>query len=45
MKFGLVFVIIAILIALCQPQITFSGAVSGLQYLVFSVVAEPYFPL
>lgn len=38
MKFGLVFVIIAILIALCQPQITFSGAVSGLNIWFFQLL-------
>ena len=38
MKFGLVLSIIAILIALCQPQITFAGALSGLNIWFFQLL-------
>lgn len=38
MKFGLVLSIVAILIALCQPQITLTGAVSGLNIWFFQLL-------
>ena len=38
MKFGLVLSIIGILIALCQPKITFAGAVSGLNIWFFQLL-------
>lgn len=38
MKFGLILSIIGILIALCQPKITFAGAVSGLNIWFFQLL-------